>query len=80
MSTLYDLTLKKEVARECAWGVMAKFSKISDKVENSKLLEVIEEDFGKMLFKLSGMSEEEVDRFNAIIDFFNDSLKRIQGE
>ena len=22
---LYDLTLKKEVARECAWGVKCKF-------------------------------------------------------
>ena len=29
---LYDLTLKKEVARECAWGVMGTISRIKDKI------------------------------------------------
>ena len=28
---LYDLTLKKEVARECAWGVMGTITRIENK-------------------------------------------------
>ena len=28
---LYDLTLKKEVARECAWGVMGTIARIENK-------------------------------------------------
>ena len=33
---LYDLTLKKEVARECAWGVMGTITRI----ENKKALDL----------------------------------------
>ena len=55
---LYDLTLKKEVARECAWGIMGTISRIKDKigeteflkiVQNSKLIEILNY-FSTLLF------------------------------
>lgn len=33
MDKNYKITLSKEVARECAWGVLAKISKIEDTIE-----------------------------------------------
>ena len=35
--SLYDLTLKKEVARECAWGVMGAISRIENKKGESSI-------------------------------------------
>ena len=35
---LYDLTLKKEVARECAWGVMGTITRIELKIKKVSLL------------------------------------------
>ena len=39
---LYDLTLKKEVARECAWGVMGTISRIKDKIGETELLKTVQ--------------------------------------
>ena len=36
---LYDLTLKKEVARECAWGIMGTINRIENKKINCKLFQ-----------------------------------------
>ena len=42
---LYDLTLKKEVARECAWGVMGTITRIENKKGESPVLSLIEKEF-----------------------------------
>ena len=41
MDKNYKITLSKEVARGCAWGVLAKISKIEDNIEKSLLLKKI---------------------------------------
>ena len=39
---LYDLTLKKEVARECAWGIMGTISRIKDKIGETEFLKIVQ--------------------------------------
>ncbi|WP_261790876.1 hypothetical protein LDK30_09355 [Fusobacterium polymorphum] len=47
---LHDLTLKKEVAREGAWEVLARINKVEDIVGENSLLELI---YKKLEIKLS---------------------------
>ena len=43
---LYDLTLKKEVARECAWGIMGTISRIKDKIGETEFLKIVQKKIG----------------------------------
>ena len=43
---LHDLTLKKEVAREGAWEVLARINKVEDIIGQNTLLELIYKKFG----------------------------------
>lgn len=38
---LYDLTLKKEVAREGAWEILGRINKVEDIIGQNTLLELI---------------------------------------
>ena len=43
---LYDLTLKKEVAREGAWEILGRINKVEDIIGQNTLLELIYKKFG----------------------------------
>ena len=74
MNKNYKITLSKEVTRECAWGVLAKISKIEDNIEESLLLKTINKEFGDK------MTEKDVENFDAIIQFLNNVFNKMQGE
>lgn len=76
----YDLTLKKEALREGVWEVLARISKIENKIGEHPLLTVISKDLLKKNTSLPNMSEEEVKELIVIKNFLNDNLKEIQGE
>jgi len=76
----YKITLSKEVARECAWGVLAKISKIEDNIEKSLLLEIINKEFGDKIQDLPKMTEKDVENFEVIIQFLNNVFNKMQGE
>jgi len=76
----YDLTLKKEALREGTWEVLAKISKIENKIGENPFLTVISKSLVKKITNLSNMSEEEVKDLIVIKNFLNDNLKEIQGE
>ena len=56
---LYDLTLKKEVARECAWGIMGTISRIKDKIGETEFLKIVQELNVKCKFLMGVFSEME---------------------
>lgn len=80
MDKNYKITLSKEVARECAWGVLAKISKIEDHIEKSLLLEIINKEFGDKIQDLPKMTEKDVENFEVIIQFLNNIFNKMQGE
>ena len=61
---LYDLTLKKEVARECAWGVMGTISRIKDKIGETELLKT-----GLEIKNIPTMDLKEVEELNVKCKF-----------
>ena len=66
---LYDLTLKKEVARECVWGIMGTINRIENKKGEIPLLKIIEKNFWEELRKIPKMSSNEVDALNTNSNF-----------
>ncbi len=66
---LYDLTLKKEVARECVWGIMGTINRIENKKGEIPLLKIIEKNFWEELRKIPKMSSDEVDALNINSNF-----------
>ena len=66
---LYDLTLKKEVARECVWGIMGTINRIENKKGEIPLLKIIEKNFWEELRKIPKMSSDEVDTLNINSNF-----------
>ena len=75
---LYDLTLKKEVARECAWGVMGTISRIKDKKGESPVLSLIEKEFWEEVRKIPRMTFEEVEALNVKINFIMKVLSKLE--
>ena len=57
---LYDLTLKKEVARECAWGVMGTISRIKDKIGETELLKTVQKKIGLEIKNIPTMDLKEL--------------------
>lgn len=80
MSTLYDLTLKKEVARECAWGVMGTISRIENKKGENKVLNLIEKKVWKKTMDIPKMTLEEVEKFDIEVDFLMSLLSELESE
>ena len=75
---LYDLTLKKEVARECAWGVMGAISRIENKKGESPILKIIEKNFWEEVRKIPKMSSDEVDTLNINSKFMMKILSELE--
>ena len=75
---LYDLTLKKEVARECAWGVMGTITRIENKKGESPVLSLIEKEFWEEVIKISRMTFEEVEALNVKINFIMKILSKLE--
>ena len=75
---LYDLTLKKEVARECAWGVMGTITRIENKKGESPVLTLIEKEFWEEVRKIPRMNFEEVEALNVKINFIMKILSKLE--
>ena len=75
---LYDLTLKKEVARECAWGVMGTITRIENKKGESPVLSLIEKEFWEEVRKIPRMTLEEVEALNVKINFIMKILSKLE--
>ena len=75
---LYDLTLKKEVARECAWGVMGTITRIENKKGESPVLGLIEKEFWEEVRKIPRMTFEEVEALNVKINFIMKILSKLE--
>ena len=75
---LYDLTLKKEVARECAWGVMGTITRIENKKGESLILSLIEKEFWEEVRKIPRMTFEEVEALNVKINFIMKVLSKLE--
>ena len=75
---LYDLTLKKEVARECAWGVMGTITRIENKKGESHVLTLIEKEFWEEVRKIPRMTFEEVEALNVKINFIMKVLSKLE--
>ena len=75
---LYDLTLKKEVARECAWGVMGTITRIENKKGESPILSLIEKEFWEEVRKIPRMTFEEVEALNVKINFIMKVLSKLE--
>ena len=75
---LYDLTLKKEVARECAWGVMGTITRIENKKGESLVLSLIEKEFWEEVRKIPRMTFEEVEALNVKINFIMKVLSKLE--
>ncbi|WP_074016757.1 hypothetical protein [Fusobacterium massiliense] len=80
MSTLYDLTLKKEVARECAWGVMGTISRIENKKGENEVLNLIEKKVWEKTMDIPKMTLEEVEKFDIEVDFLISLLSELEGK
>ena len=74
----YDLTLKKEVARECAWGVMGTITRIENKKGESPILTLIEKEFWEEVRKIPRMTFEEVEALNVKINFIMKILSKLE--
>ena len=75
---LYDLTLKKEVARECAWGVMGTITRIENKKGEAPVLSLIEKEFWEEVRKIPRMTFEEVEALNVKINFIMKVLSKLE--
>lgn len=75
---LYDLTFKKEVARECAWGVMGTITRIENKKGESPVLSLIEKEFWEEVRKIPRMTFEEVEALNVKINFIMKVLSKLE--
>ena len=68
---LYDLTLKKEVAREGAWEILGRINKVEDIIGQNTLLELIYKKFGDKTQEIPKMTLEDVEKFEAVMQFLN---------
>ena len=75
---LYDLTLKKEIARECAWGVMGTITRIENKKGESPVLSLIEKEFWEEVRKIPRRTFEEVEALNMKINFIMKVLSKLE--
>ena len=79
MEDLYELTLAKEVAREGAWEVLARISKIENMIGESLLTKSINKHLFDKTWSLPAMSKRDVEDFEVLIQFLNKVFKEVQG-
>ena len=77
---LHDLTLKKEVAREGAWEILARINKVEDIIGQNPLLELIYKKIGDKTLEIPKMTLEDIENFETIMKFLNNIFMEIQGE
>ena len=77
---LHDLTLKKEVAREGAWEVLARINKVAEILGQNPLLELIYKKIGDKTLEIPKMTLEDIENFETIMKFLNNIFMEIQGE
>jgi len=77
---LHDLTLKKEVAREGAWEVLARINKVEEILGQNPLLELIYKKIGDKTLEIPKMTLEDIENFETIMKFLNNIFMEIQGE
>ena len=77
---LYDLTLKKEVAREGAWEILGRINKVEDIIGQNSLLELIYKKIGDKTLEIPKMTLEDIENFETIMKFLNNIFMEIQGE
>ena len=77
---LHDLTLKKEVAREGAWEILARINKVEDIIGKNIVLEHIYKKFGDKTQEIPKMTLEDIENFETIMQFLNNIFMEIQGE
>ena len=78
--SLYDLTLKKEIAREGAWEILGRINKVEDIIGQNMLLELIYKKFGDKTQEIPKMTLEDVEKFEAVMQFLNNIFMEIQGK
>ena len=74
----YELTVKKEVAREFAHGVMGTVCRIEGKKGNSPIFEIITKNMYEEICKIPNMSIEEVENLNTISKFMMKILNELE--
>ena len=77
---LYDLTLKKEVVRDGAWEILGRINKVEDIIGQNTLLELIYKKFGDKTQEIPKMTLEDIENFEAVMQFLNNIFREIQGE
>ena len=77
---LHDLTLKKEVAREGAWEVLARINKVEEILGQNPLLQLIYKKIGDKTLEIPKMTLEDIENFETIMKFLNNIFMEIQGE
>ena len=77
---LHNLTLKKEVAREGAWEVLARINKVEEILGENSLLELIYKKIGDKTLEIPKMTLEDIEKFEIIIQFLNNIFIEIQGD
>ena len=69
MNKNYKITLSKEVARECAWGIMGTISRIKDKIGETEFLKIVQKKIGLEIKDIPTMNLKEVEELNVKCKF-----------
>lgn len=74
----YEVTMKKEVAREFAHGVMGTACRIELKKGESSILEVIKKNIYSEICKIPNMTVEQVENLNTVSKFMMGILREVE--
>ena len=75
----YEATMKKEIAREFAHGVMGTAYRIKLKKGSSPILEIISKNMYEEICKIPNMTIEEVENLNIISKFMMKALVELEN-
>lgn len=64
-----DITVKQEILREGAWGILAKIDKLSDKYPNEIIYDKLSEKLYHQIEEIQDMNLKEMENFFAVIRF-----------
>lgn len=64
-----DITVKQEILREGAWGILAKIDKLSDKYPNEIIYDKLSEKLYHQIEEIQDMNLKEMEDFFAVIRF-----------
>lgn len=75
----YEATMKKEIAREFAHGVMGAACRVKLKKGSSPILEIISKNMYEEICKIPNMTIEEVENLNIISKFMMKALVELEN-